>query len=292
MKGLAGALADSPLFGRARDLLARNIEDWNYPLNKWQKLWVGGYLILKDYSLGLFPPKYEDEQVAFDNERNYYETLKGMGKSDAELDSSCMRKPFWQGQLCHNELSDFGELQLAFQKLGVEPPARLLEVGCGTAWMSEFFAAMGFSIMATTIEEDSRIYAEKRMESLRVKGLSADIEFRTAPMEYIDKAVEDVEPFDGLFVYEALHHAYSWEKSIGAFARCLKPGGWCIIANEPNLLHTFVSYRVGKLSNTHEVGINPGSLQRKLKEAGFSKVVVLENRFHLGYKPIWIAAQR
>jgi SAM-dependent methyltransferase len=50
--------------------------------------------------------------------------------------------------------------------------------------------------------------------------------------------------FDGVFVFEALHHAFDWRQAIQASFHCLKEGGWLVLANEPNLLHTYISYRV------------------------------------------------
>ena len=111
-------------------------------------------------------------------------------------------------------------------------------------------------------------------------------------MEYVDEAIPEKSAFDAVFVYEALHHAHDWKKSIHAFSACLKPGGWCFIFNEPNLLHTFVSYRVASLSNTHEIGIHPSALKQECKNAGMQDIRTLKNRWHNYTKPIWIAARK
>ena len=68
------------------------------------------------------------------------------------------------------------------------------------------------------------------------------------PMESVADFLQDKEvlPFDVVFVFEALHHAYDWHQSLKSAFECLKPGGWLIICNEPNLIHTFVSYRIAK----------------------------------------------
>ena len=57
-------------------------------------------------------------------------------------------------------------------------------------------------------------------------------------------------------------------------------------------LRTFISYRVGKLTNTHEIGMNPRHIRKELHRIGFTKVLLLRNRIHMGIKPIWIAAQK
>jgi ubiquinone/menaquinone biosynthesis C-methylase UbiE len=55
-------------------------------------------------------------------------------------------------------------------------------------------------------------------------------------MEEVCAATEHLGPFDAVFVYEALHHAYDWRKACAEAYRCLKPGGWFLLCNEPNLL--------------------------------------------------------
>jgi SAM-dependent methyltransferase len=135
-------------------------------------------------------------------------------------------------------------------------------------------------------------FIELRARSLAAKGLHSRLTFRQSPMEYIHDKVDDLPPFDVVYVYEALHHAHDWRKAVKSCYDSLASGGWLFIFNEPNITHTFISYRVGKLSNTHEIGINPSHLRRHLKQVGFSKVNVLKNRFHWWLKPIWIAAQK
>ncbi|MEL7006798.1 MAG: methyltransferase domain-containing protein, partial [Bacteroidota bacterium] len=98
--------------------------------------------------------------------------------------------------------------------------------------------------------------------------------------------------FDCVYVYEALHHAYSWEDTISSSFECLKPGGWLLICQEPNLIHTWVSYRISVLSNAHEIGMNRRSIIKHMRESGYRTVRILENRIGLGVRPIWLAAQK
>ncbi len=42
-----------------------NSKNWNLSLSKLGKLQAGMYLILEDYSQGLFPPKFEDQAKTY-----------------------------------------------------------------------------------------------------------------------------------------------------------------------------------------------------------------------------------
>ena len=112
------------------------------------------------------------------------------------------------------------------------------------------------------------------------------------PMEQIDRARGQRPPYDAVYVYEALHHAFSWREAIEASHECLKPGGWLLICEEPNVLHTFVSYRVSRLANTHEIGFSGSELLRHLRVTGFRPVRVLRNRVGLLVRPHWNAARK
>ena len=91
-------------------------------------------------------------------------------------------------------------------------------------------------------------------------------------MEFADRMKNVGEGFDCVFIFEALHHAFDWRETLAAAHKCLKPGGWFLLAKEPMFLHTFVSYRVAKLSNTHEIGMSRRALIRRLRDVGFARV--------------------
>ncbi len=212
MKKTARNISKSLLFSGARELLEHNMLDWTYPLSKWQKLWIGCYMILRDYGEGVFPPKFADEQTVFEAERAYYDTLLTLGMTPEKLRLGAMRKPFWQGPLCAKYLRDFIHIQSFLFDCNIKPPSRLLEIGCGSGWHAEFLTAAGFHVLATTLDSDSGEMIEQRGRSLEVKGLPNDLQFRSSAMEYIQQATSDLPPFDAIYVYEALHHAHDWRK--------------------------------------------------------------------------------
>jgi SAM-dependent methyltransferase len=286
----AGVLAESLLLRRGRDLWARNQKDWNCPLSKWDKVRVGAYLILKDYSEGAFPPTFEDQQQAYRNEINYRSALPGMNPEEVAL--SEMRKPFWFGHGLQYHLRDFLKLTRALEQAGVAPPARLLELGGGSGWTAEFLALLGFNVVSTTLSPLDVEAAGKRLAAVRARSIPFELRFFASPMENVADAVRDHCPFDAAFVYEALHHAFDWKAAIASAFDCLRPGGWLLICSEPNVLHTAVSYRVAKLTNTHEIGFSKRKLVAHLKRTGSGRVISFGQRPHLFFRHHWLMAQK
>jgi 2-polyprenyl-3-methyl-5-hydroxy-6-metoxy-1,4-benzoquinol methylase len=290
LKGLARTLAFSPLFASARTLWEHNRRDWHLPLSKFEKFSVGAHLILRDYAEGFFPPLFPDESKAHDAEINLKFSLPGYDPQDVADDS--MRKPFQCGPSLPRALRKFMGLVDSMQQLGIRPPQRILELGCGYGWMSEALALMRFEVLGTSISPHEIVDAQLRLPALQAKGLSVKLEYRAAPMESVDQAVADRMPFDAVFVCGALHHAYDWRAAIQASRRCLKGGGWLIIANEPNVLHTLISYRVAKLAHTHEVGMSYAELSGCLRQTGFRKIRRMRNRLSFFVRHHWLAAQK
>ena len=289
LKRIAGVLAASGLFSRARRLAEKNRADWNLPFNRSDNLLVCSYLILSDYAAGIFPSVSSDQATACENEIQYGHSLGGISRE--EFQAKEMRKPFWDANAADKYLHGFVRLLRILESLGVRPGSRLLELGCGSGWMAEFFALTGYHIVATTLAPSDEPAVESRAAALRTKGITTALVFKLSPMERIDQVVEP-NSFDAAYVHQALHHAYDWKATLRSSLRTLKPGGWLIIADEPNVLHTFTSYRMGKMSRTHEIGMSRRAIIRCLRDTGFSEIRALSPRFDDRLHPHWIAARR
>jgi len=289
LRRAAGACASSVLFKRGRDVWARNREDFNLSLSKIDKLWSGGYLILSDYAQGIFPPTFDDERAAHENEARFAEVLPGVDLDEAYRLGAI--KPLWDPTWSAKYLGEFNRLFATLQGAGVQPGARLLEPGCGSGWMAELFAQAGYSVVGVTIAEHDVVLAQRKADAHRAKRLSSELSFRQGAMEYLDQ-MPDLREFDAVYIYEALHHAYDWRKTLRAAAKTLRVGGRLVIANEPNRLHTAISYRVAKLSNTHEIGFSKPVLLRELRAAGFEDIRVLSPRWDNWVSVFWIVASK
>lgn len=289
-QSLAAVLAESIPLRPGKRLFQENTRNYNLRLNKIQKLLAGGYLILRDFADGRFPPTFEDQARAYQAEIDFYDSMAGASKT--ENLNAHRRKPFWGPAAWSKYTRNFTRLLEAFESLGLQPGARLLELGCGCGWMSEFLALSGFHVLGTTIMPDDVQLGEERARALQARGLTETLRFRDCPMESVADAVKDQPLFDAVFVFEALHHAFDWRKAIDSASKCLKPGGWLLLANEPNLFHTFISYRIARLSNTHEIGMSRNQLVARMRSAGLSSIRVMAPRWNNLVSEHWIAGQR
>jgi SAM-dependent methyltransferase len=289
-RSIARTLAHGPLLSKGKRLFEQNSKDWNCLSSKSDKLQAGLYLILEDYSKGLFPPKFEDQAKAYAAEINYRNHIPG--QTVETVNRGELRKPFWFGRPAEKYFNSFIRLTKLLAQINVHPPARLLELGCGTGWMAEFLAIMDFDVTGTSISPTDIKDARARLDGVVAKGMNVKLRFEVAPMEAVDEMVGPRNYYDAVFVYEALHHAFDWRQAIQSSFECLRPGGWLLICREPNVLHTFISYRVAKLSNSHEIGFQRGALTGHLRKVGFSTVKYLSTPFHFWVKNHWIIAQK
>lgn len=288
---VAGSLARSWFLKEGAELWRKNQLNWDLPLSKFQKARLSLYLVLHDYSEGLFPPRFDNREITYEGEIHYGEDLPGLAKSDflvAEL-----RKPFWPSSPTTAKfMSNFCEIIGGFEECGIKSPQRLLELGCGSGWTAELLAIMGFNVVATSLVPESIELAKKRVASIEARGIPCRLDYRVAPMETIAEVLGEKESFDAVFIYEALHHAFDWREALTSAHKCLKPGGWLFLFNEPNAIHTLSSYRVAKLSNTHEIGFWPGQVVGHLQQIGFSKINFLKGKPHFYCRPFSMAVQR
>ncbi|MDB6038496.1 MAG: hypothetical protein JWM99_2337 [Verrucomicrobiales bacterium] len=290
MRRLARTLSASPLMKRGRELWEQNALQWEMPLTKWDKLWCGGYIILKDYSDHIFPPKFEDQSKAYENEINYTKSLPGYSVEQARV--ACSTKPLWGAKNSTRYMAQFNQLYRMLESAGVRPPQKLLEMGCGCGWMAEFLATAGYSVVGTSISPIEINWAKEKVAALACKQAKGQLSFLAEPMESVDNIPGARGTFDAVYVYEALHHAYDWRKSLQASSKLLKKGGWLLLANEPNVLHTFISYRVSRLSKTHEIGFHRKELLQELKASGFDRIDVLAPKWNNWIRAFWIMAQK
>src|SRR5438105_14770553 len=130
LRKIAGALSRSPLMSVGRKLWEKNERDYFLPLSKPQKVATGVYIILHDYALGTFPPTFSDQQEAYDGEIGL--RFSTPGSTAEEFSERDLRKPFWFGRYASDYLTQFAQIVRAFERLGIHPPRRILDLGCGT----------------------------------------------------------------------------------------------------------------------------------------------------------------
>lgn len=143
-----------------------------------------------------------------------------------------------------------------------EPPARVLDVGCGTGWTSCFLARRGYRVTGVDIAADMIHHANLNKTSYAANHL----DFRVCDYEDLDF----VEEFDGAVFFDSLHHALSEEDALRSVYRALKPGGVCI-TSEPGRGHARSEHAVNAIArfNVTERDMPPRRIIRAATRAGF-----------------------
>lgn len=280
---LAGHLATSFIMTPARRIHEDHAGKTDLPLIS--KMAASLYCILRDYADGLFPPRY-DKAALYRSESAYIQD----GLEEVE---SSIRSPFCilEGRPYMNrqKLQDMLKFFMWIDWLKLPRGAKILEVGGGTGWLAELLCIKGFNVVTTTLSADDTATARLRCDSLAAKRLDTHLVALTAPMEDVHAHVSDEGLFEAAFCHGALHHAYSWQEAIRAMKKCLKPGGYLLLVDEPAWWHTFLCYRSAKIQGRHEIGFFKRPLLAFLRAEGFV-VKKVSRRLSLS-GPFWIAAQ-
>ena len=147
--------------------------------------------------------------------------MKNIGDDGAQ---AAFDKPF-SHFTCSKNLVDLGIITALLPP----PPARLLDIGCGTGWTSAFFARRGYRVTGQDIAPDMLQYAERN----RARYEATDLDFVLSDYE----SLNFTEPFDCAVFYDSLHHAVDERAALQSVFRALRPGG-ILITHEPGAGHS------------------------------------------------------
>lgn len=167
-------------------------------------------------------------------------------------------------------LIDFGYV---LQLLDLHVGSSLVELGCGSGWMTRLAARHG--VQAEGYDISPEMIEIAREEAAR-EGL--EVTFEAGDYEQLDLGGR----FDACLLYDALHHSERPELVLAAAKRALKPGGRLLLA-EPNWKQRFQGRGAADTYGTTELGYSPRHLKKLLRDAGFTDI----RRFHNNRKRLF-----
>ena len=156
------------------------------------------------------------------------------GRLDAERSHYLRTKPFYNlankpnkhlgdgmDAETHRHFCDFANIAVT---LGLPAGSRILDVGCGSGWMSEYFARLGYEVKGIDISP-----ALIEMSRDRVARVPYDVDHETTL--HCSFAVHDIErgplaeKFDAVLCYDSLHHFEDEHAVMRHLAAMLPVGG-------------------------------------------------------------------
>lgn len=125
----------------------------------------------------------------------------------------------------HRHLCDFANMAVT---LALPAGASILDVGCGSGWLSEYFARLGYKVKGIDISPD--LIAMSRDRVARVPfgvdhetPLSCEFEVHDVELAPLN------EKFDAVICYDSLHHFVDERAVMRHLAAMLDPGGLLFI---------------------------------------------------------------
>jgi SAM-dependent methyltransferase len=152
--------------------------------------------------------------------------------------------------------------------------ARVLDVGCGPGWLSEFLARCGYAVTGVDISPDMVEIARERVAGIGEigPGLEAQAEFHAMPVREMPWSSR----FDAAILYDSMHHFDNELETLAVIRRTLVPDGQLFIHEgvlpppgsdgEQQLVAEMERF------GTLESPFDPDYLEDVLRQAGFTGI--------------------
>ena len=122
--------------------------------------------------------------------------------------------------------TDFANIATA---LALPPGSRILDVGCGSGWLCEYFARFGYQMTGIDVSPELIRIAEERVRSL---GFGVDNETQVS-CRFMVHDIEQgplPESFAAIICYDSLHHFEDEHAVLQNVAKMLDDGGMLFVA--------------------------------------------------------------
>ncbi|HLM55997.1 MAG TPA: methyltransferase domain-containing protein [Pyrinomonadaceae bacterium] len=172
----------------------------------------------------------------------------------------------------HRHFCDFANMAVA---LALPAGSRILDVGCGSGWLSEYFARLGYEVTGLDI---SPALVEMARERVRLVPYGVDHEtpLRCAFRVHDIERAPVGEKFDAVVCYDSLHHFEDERAVMRHLADALPPGGVLFILEggrpEAGSGNEELLYGVMREFETLESPFDHEYLRALLDEHGFAVV--------------------
>lgn len=185
-------------------------------------------------------------------EQNYLALTGDAGKHHS------LGKPFSDAG-CGSNLASIGTIMVLLP----DPPARILDMGCGGGWTSVFFAKRGYEVVGQDISQDMIDLANQNKAQ---NNLNDRLSFICRDYE----ETSSVDEFDAIVFFDCLHHSDDERAALATAYRALKSGG-IVITHEPGEGHSIApgSIEAMELYGVSERDMPPHLIIRHGKEIGF-----------------------
>lgn len=110
------------------------------------------------------------------------------------------------------------------QALALAPDRRILDVGCGSGWLSEYFARLGYDVTGLDISPDLIEVARERVERIPY-GADDETPLRCRFLVHDAEGAPLDEEFDAVVCYDSLHHFEDERAVLRSLAAMTKYGG-------------------------------------------------------------------
>jgi SAM-dependent methyltransferase len=207
-------------------------------------------------------------------EREYFARIGPAGVRHATL------KPFSE----ENCAANLAHLDALFHFLA-PPPARVIEFGCGTGWLSLFLAARGYTVTGVDIAPEAIAAARDQAAQ---RGLAVD--FQLGDYESPPPATA----CDYALFFDSLHHAEDEALAVRRAYEALRPDG-ALIAFETRAGHsaTPASRRAVAEFGVHEKEMDVATIAALGRAAGFRRHLILPRAHEMMrslYRPTYARA--
>src|SRR5689334_19917192 len=125
----------------------------------------------------------------------------------------------------HRHFCDFANIAVT---LALPPGSRILDVGCGSGWLSEYFARLGYVVKGIDISSDLIEMARERVARVPY-GVDHETPLQCTFEVHDVEAGPLPEKFDAIICYDSLHHFEDENSVMGNLAKMVNVGGTLFI---------------------------------------------------------------